>query len=319
MSGRVVVTGTAGFIGSQLSRSLVEDGYDVIASDFLTDDERWQNLEYSGATDLVDPARVAGLVAEGAFGPLDAVFHQGACSDTTERDAHYMMERNFHASVAMATAAVGAGVPFVYASSASVYGLAGLCVEGPENEAPLNVYAFSKLLFDRYARRHLLDAGSTVVGLRYFNVYGEREMFKGRMASVVHHFRRQIKDQGVVRLFDASGGYGPGEQRRDFVYVGDVIRVNRWFGLEAPTTRGIYNVGTGEARTFNDLANAVVAELGGSIEYIPFPDDLVGRYQHFTQADVTHLRASGIPDAPSVQLEDGVRRVIRYLEDHDAP
>jgi len=293
----------------------------VIASDFLASDERWQNLEHSLAGDLVEPPRVASLLERGAFGDVQTVFHQGACSDTTNRDGHYMMERNYHASVELANAAIAAGVGFVYASSASVYGLAQRCVEDEAYESPLNLYAFSKLLFDRYVRQHRLGSAPTpVVGLRYFNVYGEREMFKDRMASVVHHFRRQIKATGVVKLFSGSGGYGPGEQRRDFVYVGDVIAVNRFFGLEPSGTNGIYNVGTGEARAFNDLANAVIGELGGTIEYVPFPDDLVGRYQHFTEADLTALRSSGFPpEHRFTRLEDGVVHVVRYLEANDAP
>jgi len=206
-------------------------------------------------------------------------------------------------------------IPFVYASTAAVYGASTNFTEAPANERPLNVYGYSKLVFDNYVRRLMPEMKSTAVGLRYFNVYGPREQHKGRMASVIHHFTRQLKDTGTIRMFEGSGGYGNGEQRRDFVFVKDLARINMFFaGLlpEGPkkSVHGVVNAGTGEARTFKAVAESLMQVHGpGQIEYIPFPGDLKNRYQHYTQADVAGLRAAGYT-APFTSLEDGVKQTF---------
>jgi ADP-L-glycero-D-manno-heptose 6-epimerase len=238
----------------------------------------------------------------------DALLHQGACADTTESDGRYMMDNNFTFSKELLHWSLERRIPFVYASSASVYGDSRHCSETPECEGPLNVYAYSKLLFDHYVRRLSPEVGSTVVGLRYFNVYGPRESHKGRMASMVWQLYRQLRGAGVARLFEGTDGYGPGEQRRDFVFVGDAVEVNLFFA-EGPPTRGVFNVGTGTSRSFNDIANVLIGRLGGGrVEYIPFPESLRGKYQSFTESDITRLRAAGYGRAFAT-LEEGIARM----------
>jgi ADP-L-glycero-D-manno-heptose 6-epimerase len=206
-------------------------------------------------------------------------------------------------------------VPLIYASSAAVYGASTTFREDPECEAPLNVYGWSKLLFDNYVRRRLASVQSQVVGLRYFNVYGPREQHKGSMASVAFHLEGQLLKTGTVNLFEGSDGYGPGQQQRDFVYVDDAVAVNLWF-LDHPHASGIFNVGTGRSQPFNDVAKAVLkARSGGSINYIPFPEHLRGRYQSHTEADLTRLRAVGC-GLELRTVESGVASYMRWLEQH---
>jgi ADP-L-glycero-D-manno-heptose 6-epimerase len=253
-------------------------------------------------------------------GSVDAILHQGACSNTLEDDGVYMMDNNFQYTKDVLGFAQRAEAPLVFASTAAVYGLSGPGHFTPtlENERPLNIYGFSKLAFDHYFRNRLeLDqVPTTAVGLRYFNVYGPREQHKGRMASVIHHFTRQMLETGTVRLFSGTGGYGDGEQRRDFVYVRDLARLNMFFaqiGPYAPKAgevrkvyRGVVNAGSGGSRSFNDVARALMAVHGeAKIEYIPFPADLAGRYQHFTEADLTGLRGLGC-DVEMTGLEAGI-------------
>jgi ADP-L-glycero-D-manno-heptose 6-epimerase len=315
----IIVTGGAGFIGSNLVRGLNERGRsDVLVVDNLSRGEKFLNLVDCRLLDYIDKDDFLGQVLAGKEfpGQVEAVFHQGACSTTTEWDGRFMMRNNYDYSKSLLHYCLDRRIPFLYASSASVYGAGRVFRERAEHESPLNVYGYSKLLFDQYVRGVLPGAGSQVVGLRYFNVYGPREQHKGTMASVAFHFRNQLfdggRDEGRVRLFEGSGGYGPGDQRRDFVYVADACAVNLWF-LDHPERSGIFNLGTGESRTFNDVARAVIASYGfGEIEYIPFPDHLRGRYQSFTQADITALRSAGYR-RPFQTLEQGVRDYMLWL------
>lgn len=292
----IVVTGGLGFIGSNLVHALNARGrQDVIVVDDFTDGRKMRNVRDATIADYYDRhdflGRFEHLSRSG--GGIDTVYHLGACSDTTEWDGRRMMADNFDYSRDLLDLCEARAIPFIYASSAAVYGLSQACVETPACEAPLNVYGYSKLAFDQHVRQRLDRARSRIVGLRFFNVYGPREQHKGRMASVAFHFNEQLKSNGVVRLFGASHGVGPGEQRRDFIHVDDVIDQILWFG-EADTVAGIFNCGTGVAASFNDVARAVLAWHGrGDIEYIPFPADLLGAYQAHTLAVLERTRAAG--------------------------
>ena len=323
----IIVTGGAGFIGSNLIHELNRIGErEILVVDSLApaahlSGPKFLNLWGAAYADYMDKAEFRRALGAGDFDhvPVRAILHQGACSNTLEDDGRYMMDNNFTCSKELLGFATRRGVPFVYASTAAVYGLSEAFAPVAENERPLNVYGYSKLVFDNFVRRRLdgLEHAvtSTVVGLRYFNVYGPREQHKGRMASVIHHFTKQLHEKGVIRMFQGSGGYADGEQRRDFVFVRDLCRVNLFFaGLlpESPKkpVQTIVNAGTGEARTFKTVAEALmqVHEPGG-IEFIPFPGDLRSRYQHFTQADVTGLRAAGYRGS-FTSLEEGIRQTF---------
>ena len=324
-----VVTGAAGFIGSNLVRALNERGVtNVLAVDNLSRADKFANIVGCELADYLDKRDFIDRIDAGEFdGALDAVLHQGACSDTMETDGRYMMENNYRYSLDLLDFCLAEEIPYLYASSASVYGGGRKFRESPECEAPLNVYGYSKFLFDHLVRRRWHDNTAQVVGLRYFNVYGPREAHKGRMASVAYHFFQQYRAEGRVKLFEGSGGYAAGEQRRDFVSVDDVVAVNLHF-LARPESSGIFNVGTGRAQTFNEVAtatvNAVHAHLGepaiglqqmlaqGLVEYVAFPAGLKDRYQSFTQADLARLRAAGYR-APFLSVEEGTSRYVRWL------
>jgi ADP-L-glycero-D-manno-heptose 6-epimerase len=322
----VIVTGAAGFIGSNLVKALNARGErDILAVDNLQRAEKCVNLADCEIADYLDKREFIERVAGGRFDlRASAVLHQGACSDTMETDGRYMMDNNYRYSLALLDWCAARGVPFIYASSASVYGSGSVFKEASENERPLNVYGYSKFLFDQVVRRRLPAMKSQVAGFRYFNVYGPREAHKGRMASVAFHFYNQYRAEGRVRLFEGSAGYGPGEQVRDFVSVEDVVKVNLHF-LDHARLSGIFNVGTGRAETFNEVARATVNAIraaggekrltldemraDGVIEYIPFPVQLVGKYQSYTQADVSALREAGYRD-PFLGVEEGVGRYV---------
>lgn len=308
---RVVVTGAAGFIGSNIVKGLNARGIDdIIAVDDLTQGDKFRNLADLKIADYVDASSFYPRFAEAHFGKVEAVFHEGACSDTMETDGKYMMANNYTLSCDLLAACQRLRTRLLYASSAATYGGCDTFRETPQFEHPLNVYGYSKLLFDQKMRRDLGErfeaAASQVAGFRYFNVYGPREQHKGRMASVAFHQFNQFRAESKVKLFGDYGGFGAGEQKRDFVYIDDVVAVNLWF-LDHPTQSGIFNLGTGRAQPFNDVATAVVNALRpgqpaldtaaavaqGLIQYIPFPDALRGKYQSYTQADLTALRAAG--------------------------
>jgi ADP-L-glycero-D-manno-heptose 6-epimerase len=324
-----VVTGAAGFIGSNLVKALNDRGItDIIAVDNLSQSDKFVNLVDCEIADYLEQDVFLETLEDGGFnGEFSAVLHEGACSDTTETDGRYMMDNNYRYSRALLDFCLADEVPFIYASSAAIYGGGTTFREERECEAPLNVYGYSKFLFDQLVRRRSSEFTAQVVGLRYFNVYGEREQHKARMASVAFHFFNQYRAAGSVGLFEGSGGYGNGEQRRDFVSVEDIVRVNLFF-LDRPDQSGIFNVGTGTAQSFNDVAVAMVnacrkaqnesplalAEMQrqGIIRYIPFPGELRNKYQSYTQADVSALRGAGYT-APFLTVEEGVARYCERL------
>lgn len=313
----IVVTGGAGFIGSNLVHALNARGIDdILVVDDLTEGRKFVNIaqakiaDYEHYEDFGERLRCGNL-----NGRIEAIFHQGACSDTTEWNGRYMLEVNYRFSRDLFEFCAARAIPFLYASSAAVYGARDEFRETPGNEAPINLYGYSKALFDRYVRRRLPALRSPVAGFRYFNVYGPREQHKGRMASVARHFHKQVAETGRCRLFAGSDGYGDGEQRRDFVYVEDAVAVNLWFFDHPEGPSGIYNVGTGCSQSFNAVARAVIAHHGGGeIEYIPFPGDLQGRYQSFTEADLARLRKAGC-DVEFRPLAAGVDDYLSRLKD----
>ena len=309
-----IVTGGAGFIGSNAVRELNRRGRtDILVVDNLERAEKFRNLSDLVIQDYMDKRTFRAQLDAGTFDlQADAILHNGACSDTMGGDGRYMVENNFGDSKAILHYALAKGIPFVYASSAATYGGSPSFEALPGNERPLNVYGYSKLLFDQYVRSQMPGIRSTVVGLRYFNGYGPRDAHKGRMMSVLHPLLRQLKETGVCRLFEGTEGYGHGEQVRDFVFVGDIVDIGLHFA-QGPATQGIFNAGTGEARSFNAIAQTLIQHLGqGAIEYIPFPDELRGKYQSFTQADIRSLRSAGYL-APFTSLEDGIRQTLASL------
>ena len=329
---KIAVTGAAGFIGSNLVKGLNARGIDnIIAVDDLTDGDKFRNLADLKIADYVDADDFYDLFAEGAFGQVEAVFHEGACSDTMELDGKFMMDNNYTLSCELFHACQDQGTRLLYASSAATYGGSDTFSESPEFERPLNVYGYSKLLFDQRMRRELgakfENTSTQVAGFRYFNVYGPREQHKGRMASVAFHQFNQFQTERRVKLFGEYGGYGAGGQMRDFVFIDDVVSVNLWF-LDHPEKSGIFNLGTGRAQPFNDVAMAVVntlrqsqnaalltveeAVLGGLIDYIDFPAALVGKYQSYTQADLSALREAGCQHT-FADVQTGVSAYMQWL------
>jgi len=325
---KVAVTGAAGMIGSNIVHGLNAIGIDdVIAVDDLTDGPKFRNLLGASVSDYFDKNEFYERFARRELGKVDVIFHEGACSDTMEHNGRFMLDNNYRCSKNLLDACQAHGTRLLYASSAAIYGSSATFREEPAFERPLNVYGYSKLLFDNVVRRMLPNATSQVAGFRYFNVYGPREQHKGRMASVAFHNFVQYRDTGSVMLFGEYCGYGPGQQSRDFVFVDDVVAVNMWF-LQHPDRSGIYNLGTGRAQPFNDVAHAAVnafrahrgertLTLEGQvnqklIQYIAFPEALIGKYQCHTQADLSALRAVGC-DVKFADVASGVSRYVDWL------
>jgi ADP-L-glycero-D-manno-heptose 6-epimerase len=329
----ILVTGAAGFIGANLVHALsAREPFSVFAVDNMSRPEKFLNIVDAEVADYLDKEDFIVRLKAGEFdGKFTAVLHQGACSNTMETDGRYMMKNNYEYSIALFEFCQRERIPFIYASSAAVYGGGSVFREERQHERPLNVYGYSKFLFDQYLRRHWqqhgMHKGSQVVGLRYFNVYGPLEGHKGAMASVPFHQFHQFQKEGKVKLFGANDGYEAGAQMRDFIYVEDVVKVNLFF-LDNPEQRGVYNLGTGRAQPFNDLAVATVNALAGAgrpplsleqiveqglLEYLPFPDKLKGKYQSFTQADISALRAAGYTQ-PFTDVAAGVAKYMTYLK-----
>ena len=324
-----IVTGAAGFIGSNLVKALNERGIsNIIAVDNMKQADKFKNLVDCDITDYMSKEDFIEQLNAGIFdGEVAAVLHQGACSDTMETDGRYMMQNNYQYSLDILNFCQDEEIPFLYASSASVYGMGPKFIESREHESPLNVYAYSKFLFDQIVRRRWDERTAQIVGLRYFNVYGKREQHKGRMASVAYHFFNQYRDGGYVNLFEGCEGYANGAQLRDFVSIEDVVKVNMHF-LDHPEQSGIFNLGTGKAQSFNDVAvatiNALRVKNGESkltleqmhqqqlIRYIAFPEQLKGKYQSYTQADVSALREIGY-NKQFFNVDEGTTRYVNYL------
>ena len=323
----LVVTGGAGFVGSNLIQALNQSGREqILLVDDLTDASKIANLADLKISDYADKDEfLIDIERRGIPDSVTGVLHQGACSDTMATHGQDVMSTNYVYSKKLFSACARAGVSFIYASSASVYGREGPFRESGEGEKPLNAYAYSKFLFDRYVNAERANISNQVVGLRYFNVYGPREDHKSRMASVAWHIVAQYHEGGAVRLFDGSGGYGPGEQRRDFVHVKDVARVNLFF-LDDPSISGIFNVGTGVSRSFNDVALVAInacrdvdgdaplslsdAQSQKVLSYFPMPEALAGKYQSFTEASIDQLKSVGY-STPWTNLENGVAGYAR--------
>lgn len=325
----VVVTGAAGFIGSNIIKGLNARGINnIIAVDDLTQGDKFKNIADLQILDYQDANQFYDLFDKNYFGAVEAVFHEGACSDTMESNGQYMMQNNYGVSCQLFEACQKQGTRLLYASSAATYGASQNFTEDPKNELPLNVYGYSKLLFDQRLRQLLgtqfSKAIHQVAGFRYFNVYGPREQHKGRMASVAFHQFHQFTKNGSVQLFGSYDNYAAGEQKRDFVFIDDVVAVNLWF-YDNPQAKGIFNLGSGKAQPFNDVALSVVqaftqtklsleeAVNKGLITYVDFPDALKGKYQSFTQADLTQLRAVGCQHSFS-SVEHGVSAYMANLQ-----
>ncbi|WP_063660066.1 ADP-glyceromanno-heptose 6-epimerase [Aliivibrio fischeri] len=310
----IIVTGGAGMIGSNIVKSLNDKGFnDILVVDNLKDGKKFKNLVDLDITDYMDKEDfITQIMAGDDFGPIEAIFHEGACSATTEWDGKYIMMNNYEYSKELLHFCIEREIPFLYASSAATYGETDTFIEEREYEGALNVYGYSKQQFDNYVRRLWADAEehnetlSQITGFRYFNVYGPREQHKGSMASVAFHLNNQMNADDNPKLFEGSD-----EFKRDFVYVGDVAAVNLWF-LENGVS-GIYNCGTGRAEPFRAVAEAVIKHHGkGEVETIPFPEHLKGAYQEFTQADLTKLRAAGC-DVEFKSVADGVAEYMAMI------
>lgn len=304
----IIVTGGAGFIGSNIVKGLNEQGYkDILVVDDLTDGTKFANLVDLDIADYMDKDEFISAIISNENLDIDVIFHQGACSSTTEWDGKYMMENNYTYSKDLLHYCLERNIPFLYASSAATYGgRTDNFIEEREYEKPLNVYGYSKFLFDQYVRKILPNSKTQICGFRYFNVYGPRENHKGNMASVAYHLNEQILKSEKPKLFSGSDNF-----KRDFIYVEDVVDVNLWFWKN--NISGIFNCGTGRAESFQAVADAVLNfHKKGEIDYIPFPDKLKGRYQTFTQADLTKFRKVGCP-IEFKSVAEGTTEYMKWL------
>ena len=312
----IVVTGSNGFIGSNLIKGLNNIGYkDIIAVDDHDNLELKENIVHCEIQDYLEIDEFLLKLQKNKVDgeKLKAIFHQGACSNTMEWDAEYLYKNNFLYSKELLNLSRQSNTPLIYASSASVYGNGKVFEESLENENPINLYAYSKFKFDQLVRHELRGSDTQIVGLRYFNVYGPQEQHKGNMASVAYHLHSQLKENDEIKLFEGSDGYGDGEQRRDFIYVDDIVKVNLWF-MENTNISGIFNLGTGKSQTFNDVAEAVIDwNKKGKIKYIEFPEKLKGAYQSFTEANISKLREAGYKEE-FLDVQEGVKHYLNTLE-----
>jgi len=310
----IIVTGSNGFIGSNLIKGLNSMGItNILAVDDHENFPPSENLSNCEFKDLVKIEDIDKLLRKYPNKDISHIFHQGACSDTMEKDINYMLKNNYLFSKDLLTLALEKNINFIYASSASVYGDGKIFEEDKKYEKPINLYAYSKFIFDQYVRELMNKNDSQIVGLRYFNVYGPNEQHKGRMASVAFHLHQQLKESKSIKLFEGSDGYEDGEQKRDFIHVDDVVKVNLWFMKNEVS--GIFNVGTGLSQSFNDVANAVIKwNKKGKIKYIPFPEELIGSYQSYTQANIDQLRNAGYKDE-FLTVEEGVSSYLSTLQD----
>jgi len=316
----IIVTGGAGFIGSALIAGLNAGGVsDILVVDRLGTDEKWKNLRALSFADYVEKDDFLEMALEGKLdAPIEAVLHMGACSDTTEANASYLIRNNYEYTKLLAQWAHEAGIRFIYASSAATYGdgSAGFCddEEKIDRLRPLNMYGYSKHLFDLWARRTGLL--KKIVGLKYFNVFGPNEYHKAHMRSFVIKAYEQIAEKGAVALFKShKPEYKDGEQLRDFLYVKDAVRMTLFF-LDHPHLAGLYNIGSGRARTWNDLAKAVFAAMKKpeKIEYIPMPPQIRNQYQYHTQADTKKIKKGGYTTEPA-PLENAIKDYVHnYLQ-----
>lgn len=323
LDGRILVTGGAGFIGSALIWALNQRGLtDIVVADFLGQDEKWKNLVPLKFADYVEASVVRTRLQQDpqAFGRFSAVFHLGACSATTEKNAAYLIDNNFGYTKELASWALAQNARFIYASSAATYGdgAEGMDDRNADLSAlrPLNMYGYSKHLFDLYAQRHgFLDR---VVGVKYFNVFGPNEDHKGEMRSLVNKAYQQILTTGAVQLFKSyKTEFKDGEQKRDFLYVKDAVAMTLHFADTATTAGGLYNLGSGEANTWLTLADGIFSALSREpkIRFIEMPEVLRGKYQYYTKADISKLRATGY-----VRAVTPLREAVRdYVQDYLIP
>nr|WP_319400468.1 ADP-glyceromanno-heptose 6-epimerase [uncultured Carboxylicivirga sp.] len=304
----IIVTGGAGFIGSNIIKGLNQAGItDILVVDNLAQTQKYLNLNKLDFSDYVDKKEFLNRLP--SYSNVEAIIHQGACSATTELDANYLIENNYEYSKTLLHYSLDNKIPFIYASSASVYGNGeNGFVENPECEYPLNGYAFSKFIFDKYVRKNVdFSKDSKVVGLRYFNVYGYQENHKGSMASVPFHFFNQANENGEIKIFEGSEGF-----LRDFIFIEDVVKVVLFFLKDGQS--GIYNCGTGNERSFLDMANIFVEKYGEcKITTIPFPEHLKGKYQAFTKANTDNLREAGYTNS-FTSLEEGMEKYLSVLQ-----